>query len=76
MKILITDFVGSNLTSYLKDSHTIYGFDIVSPKKGMDLKIFSWNILYNVMLPEFDAIIHLAGNAHDTKNKSAANSKQ
>ena len=23
-------------------------------------------------LPEFDAIIHLAGKAHDTKNRSAA----
>lgn len=39
MNILITGihgFVGSNLVSYLKDTCTIYGSDIVAPAKRAD----------------------------------------
>ena len=73
MKILITGvhgFVGSNLVEYLKGKHEIYGLDIVAPAKEGVMKTFSWDELD--ALPQFDAIIHLAGKAHDTKNKSAA----
>jgi nucleoside-diphosphate-sugar epimerase len=73
MKILITGvhgFVGSNLVSALKPHHFIYGLDIVSPEKDGVIKTFSWNELQH--LPEVDTIIHLAGKAHDTKNKSEA----
>ncbi len=75
MKILITGihgFVGSNLVSALKDGNTIYGLDIVAPEKNGVAKTYSWEDMDNDRLPQVDAIIHLAGKAHDTKNKSAA----
>ena len=75
MNILITGihgFVGSNLVAYLKGRHTIYGLDIVAPEKEGVVKTFSWDDMDAGMLPEVDAIVHLAGKAHDTKNKSAA----
>ena len=75
MKILITGihgFVGSNLVEYFKSENEIYGLDIVSPEKAGVTKTFSWDDLDADALPEMDAIIHLAGKAHDTKNKSAA----
>lgn len=75
MKILITGihgFVGSNLVAALKENHTIYGVDIVSPvKKGVSYT-FSWDDLDAGQVPAVDAIIHLAGKAHDTKNQAAA----
>ena len=74
MNILITGihgFVGSNLVSALSKEHKIYGLDIVSPEKEGVVKTFSWDDLEKDM-PAIDAIIHLAGKAHDTKNKSAA----
>lgn len=73
--ILITGihgFVGSNLVNALKTNNTIYGLDIVAPEKDGVEKTFSWADLENGSIPEVDAIIHLAGKAHDTKNKSAA----
>lgn len=75
MKILITGvhgFVGSNLVEYLKLENEIYGLDIVSPEKAGVVKTFSWDDLDAWEVPAMDAIIHLAGKAHDTKNKSAA----
>lgn len=75
MKILITGihgFVGSNLVAALKENHTIYGVDIISPvKKGVSYT-FSWDDLDAGQVPAVDAIIHLAGKAHDTKNQAAA----
>lgn len=75
MKLLITGihgFVGSNLVEVLKSNHTIYGLDIVANEKDGVKKTYSWSDLDNGLVPEVDAIIHLAGKAHDTKNKSAA----
>lgn len=75
MKILITGihgFVGSNLVEFFKSENEIYGLDIVSPKREGVVKTFSWDDLDAGVVPAMDAIIHLAGKAHDTKNKSAA----
>ena len=76
MKILITGvhgFVGSNLVEALKKEHTIYGLDIISPFKDGVRFTFGWDFLDKEgEILEVDAIIHLAGKAHDTKNKSAA----
>lgn len=76
MNILITGihgFVGSNLVMALKNHHALYGLDIISPQKEGVIKTFSWEDLQNKdALPAFDAIVHLAGKAHDTKNQSKA----
>ncbi|MBR0037433.1 MAG: NAD-dependent epimerase/dehydratase family protein [Bacteroidales bacterium] len=76
MKILITGvhgFVGSNLVEALKKEHIIYRLDIVSPMKEGVQSTFSWDDLDKPNgIPEVDAIVHLAGKAHDTKNQAAA----
>ena len=79
MTILITGihgFVGSNLVESLKDKHTIFGLDIVAPEKDGVVKTFLWNDVVETdnypSLPVFDVVIHLAGKAHDTKNKADA----
>ena len=76
MKILITGvhgFVGTNLVQALSKEHVIYGLDIVSPMKEGVKFTFAWDGLDKKdVIPEVDAIIHLAGKAHDTKNQSAA----
>ena len=76
MKILITGvhgFVGSNLVKALMKEHTIYGLDIVGPYKDGVRYTFAWDFLDEEgEIPDVDAIIHLAGKAHDTKNQSAA----
>ena len=80
MNILITGihgFVGSNLVVALKKSHILYGLDIVAPEKEGVVKTFAWEDIESTSfpmqrLPQFDAIIHLAGKAHDTKNQSVA----
>lgn len=73
MKILITGvhgFVGSNLVKALSKEHTIYGLDIIAPQKEGVKFTFGWEHLDTKEIPEVDAIIHLAGKAHDTKNQS------
>ena len=80
MNILITGihgFVGSNLVMSLKEHHVLYGLDIIAPEKEGVMKTFAWKDIESTSfpvqhLPQFDAIIHLAGKAHDTKNQSAA----
>lgn len=78
MNILITGvhgFVGSNLVKALSSEHTIYGLDIVAPQKQGVKHTFSWDDLESSAdsaLSEINAVIHLAGKAHDTRNKSAA----
>lgn len=77
MKLLITGihgFVGSNLTSALGASSEIFGLDIITPKTHGVVRTYSWEDLDKGLLPEVDAVIHLAGKAHDTKNRSAAES--
>lgn len=73
MNILITGihgFVGSNLIKALSSDNVTYGLDIVFPSKEGVIKTFTWTDLDNNNLPVVDVIIHLAGKAHDTKNRS------
>ncbi len=73
MNILVTGihgFVGSNLVLSLKERHVLYGLDIVSPEKEGVTKTYSWDELEGV--EGIDAIVHLAGKAHDTKNEAVA----
>lgn len=80
MNVLITGihgFVGSNLVVFLEKYYTLYGLDIISSEKKGVLQIFSWQDIQPASfpfqtLPQFDAIIHLTGKAHDTKKQSAA----
>lgn len=75
MNILITGvhgFVGSNLVKYLSGENTIYGLDIIAPEKEEVAKTYSWDDLDAGLLPEIDAIIHLAGMVHDTRNQTVA----
>lgn len=68
MNILITGihgFVGKNLVPYLEaKGHTIYGLGRTGD--------YVWNDLESGHLPHVDAIIHLSGKAHDTKNQTEA----
>lgn len=82
MNILITGihgFVGSNLVEDLRRRHTLYGLDIVLAKKEGVVETFLWQDIETTSfplqnLPRFDAIVHLAGKAHDTKTQSVAQS--
>lgn len=72
-RILITGingFVGTNFTNYLTKRHTLFGLDIKQPEKQGVEQTYSWDELGK--LPQLDAIVHLAGKAHDTKNQSEA----
>jgi nucleoside-diphosphate-sugar epimerase len=76
MDILITGiqgFVGTNLSASLSN-HTIYGVSTVpfykQEEKKTVINIYTWKELN--YLPKIDAVIHLAGKAHDTKNKTDA----
>ena len=71
MHILITGvhgFVGNNLVSALKNKHTIYGLDIISPRKEGITITYGWDELDQI--PPVEIIIHLAGKAHDTKKQT------
>ena len=76
MEILITGvhgFVGSNLVKTLSKENIIYGLDIISPNKDGVRFTFGWDYLdIKDGIPAVDAIIHLAGKAHDTKNQTEA----
>ena len=82
MNILITGihgFIGSNFIRALRDKHTLYGLDIIFPCRDGVSQTFSWRDIAPTSFPfqtfpQFDAIIHLAGKAHDTKNQSVAQS--
>lgn len=76
MKILITGisgFVGNNLVKALHDKYELIGLDLSdNPISGVSA-IYTWEDLANGKLPQnIDAIIHLAGKAHDVKNTSGA----
>jgi nucleoside-diphosphate-sugar epimerase len=71
MNILITGihgFVGSNLSAFLSN-HTICGVSSTClPGQNKTIHNYSWEELDG--LSGFDVVIHLAGKAHDTGNKT------
>jgi len=70
MNILITGvngFVGSNLV-YALHSHNIYSLSRNSSGKNKVISNYSWNEIEKI--PLVDVVVHLAGKAHDIKNKS------
>ena len=74
MKILITGaygFVGTNLCRYLVGKgHECVALDIPKAKRDdVPYKAFlSWDELDSIDWAGVDAVVHLAGKAHDTKN--------
>lgn len=71
MKILITGiggFVGKNIARALKKA----GHEIVGLSSRAGAAEFSWKDLSAGSLPAVDAVIHLAGKAHDLKNLAGA----
>ena len=73
MNILITGafgFVGTNLSKSIKTAfkHRLIAVDVVEPAAHLYDEYYSWKDLTKINWPEIDAVIHLAGKAHDSKN--------
>ena len=73
MNILITGafgFVGSNLSSALKSGFNcrLVAVDVNKPAKHFYDSFFNWQQFEGIHEIHLNAIIHLAGKAHDTKN--------
>lgn len=73
MNILITGafgFVGSNLSSALKTGLNcqLVALDVNKPEKHLYDGFLNWQHVKTINDLNLDAIIHLAGKAHDTKN--------
>lgn len=75
MHILITGafgFVGTNLSRAFKaSSHHLIAVDVFEPDNHLYDEVFNWDSLTELNWEKIDAIIHLAGKAHDTKNTTA-----
>ena len=75
MKILITGphgFVGTNISAYLSSGNTIYGVARESVSIDGVEHVFTWDEFFDGKVPDVDAVVHLAGKAHDTKNLAGA----
>ncbi len=81
MTILITGafgFVGNNLSAYLAErGHELWALDVADvsrqdakAQRGAYARCFSWDELEKIPWGEVDAVVHLAGKAHDTRNAS------
>jgi len=72
MKILITGaygFVGTNLSKFLAShGHECVALDIVNGKVDAYSAFYTWDDLGKIDWSGIDAVVHLAGKAHDTKN--------
>jgi nucleoside-diphosphate-sugar epimerase len=66
----INGFVGTNIYNGFKTKIKITGLDIFEDDSKPNCKTFPWNEFSN--LPNVDAIIHLAGMAHDMKGTNEA----
>lgn len=72
MKILITGpygFVGTNLSQYLASrGHDLCAVHVARRECSVHSSFFTWNDLARIDWPAIDAVIHLAGKAHDTRD--------
>lgn len=74
MNILITGaygFVGTNLSAFLRQNGAnLFALDVKEFLNSNYSSFFNWDDYDEIDFDQFDAIIHLAGKAHDTRNKS------
>ena len=77
-------FVGTNLSAFLAErGHELWALDVESGHKDVEVarkgaktpgraytRSFDWGQLGQIPWGEVDAVVHLAGKAHDTKNAS------
>ncbi len=65
-------FIGQNLSHYLTSrGDTCWALDLEQkPEVTSYSRFFTWDQLAHIPWSEVDAVIHLAGKAHDTKNTS------
>lgn len=73
MNILITGafgFVGTNLSKAIKTNteHHLIAVDLFEPESHYYDEYYSWESLDKINKKRIDAVIHLAGKAHDTKD--------
>ena len=72
MKILLSGaygFVGTNLSKYLVDKgHECVALDIANGGLPAYSAFYTWDDLDKIAWAGIDAVVHLAGKAHDTKN--------
>ena len=72
-KVLITGahgFVGTNLSRYLSANreYQLLALDIEKEAISSYTREYSWNEINKISFNTIDAVIHLAGKAHDTNN--------
>ncbi|MDP3453188.1 MAG: NAD-dependent epimerase/dehydratase family protein [Bacteroidales bacterium] len=76
MNILITGasgFVGSNLSKYLSSNgYLVDSLDIVKNGSPFIRDFYLWSELEGINFNLYDAVIHLAGKAHDVRGKSGS----
>lgn len=72
MRILISGaygFVGTNLSQYLvSKGHECVALDIAKGSVTAYSEFYTWDDLGKIDWTSIDAVVHLAGKAHDTKN--------
>ena len=72
MKILISGaygFVGTNLSKYLAEKgHECIALDVAKGNVDAYSAFYTWDDLGKIDWSGIDAVVHLAGKAHDTKN--------
>ena len=77
MAVLITGafgFVGTNLSAYLANQGTeVWALDVAGAGTSDNYRrSFTWDGLETVPWTQIDAVVHLAGKAHDTRRTSEA----
>ena len=72
MRILISGaygFVGTNLSQYLVSrGHECVALDIAKGSVTAYSEFYTWDDMGKIDWTSIDAVVHLAGKAHDTKN--------